>query len=336
MTLLEIACIKKFLVFLEDWKELVMTNNTTKPVTEKKKSNNSLLIVLALLLLGTNGYHIYQKLQDNSTIEENTNTINSQKEEISQHEASIDSLQSDIQVKIDSLTALGEDVTRYQELSERLESEKKALSSENFNLKRSKRRLEGIVAGLKEQLVLMEEDNIRLSNLTEEQNKTIEEKNISLAKKENEIREFEIEQAKADAIIADAAILKADKFQIVSVKNNKPKAKSVYKSKDLATMQVSFTIFPNKVNNSGSKEVFVQIKEPSGSTIYDLSTGGGEFDLDGTKAFYTKKLETLYDKTEGKKVIFTYENSQEYKSGTNTIDVYCEGHLIGTGSFTVK
>lgn len=313
-----------------------MSNNTKAANTEKKKSNNTLLIILAILLLGTNGYHVYQKLQDNSTIEDNTNTINSQKEEIAEHEASIDSLQGDIQIKIDSLTALGEDVTRYQELSERLESEKKSLSSENFNLRRSKRRLEGIVAGLKEQLVLMEEDNIRLSNLTEEQNKTIEEKNISIAKKENEIREFEKEQAKTDAIIADAAILRADKFQVVSVKNNKPKLKTVYKSKDLATMQVSFTILPNKVNQSGSKDVYVQIKEPSGSTIYDLSTGGGEFDLDGTKAFYTKKLETLYDKTEGKKLIFSYENSQEYKSGTNTIDVYCEGHLIGTGSFDVK
>ena len=313
-----------------------MTDNTANPSTQKKKSNNTLLIILALLLLGTNGYHIYQKLQDDTIIEEKTVLIDNQKNQIFEHEKSIDSLQADIDIKIDSLSALGQDVEKYQELSEKLTAEKKSLRSQNFNLKKSKKRLEGIVQGLKQQLVLMEEDNIRLSNLTEEQYKTIEEKNQTLVKREYEIQNYKKEQAESNAKLADAAVLIADKFQIVSVKNNKPKFKTVYKAKDLEMMQVSFKIMPNKVNNSGSKEVFVQIKEPSGSTIYDLSTGGGEFEFEGNKDFYTKKLETLYDKTEGKKVIFSYTNSQIYKAGVNTINVYCEGHLIGSTSFEIK
>ena len=310
-----------------------MTDNTTKPNIEKKKKNNTLLIILALLLLGTNGYHIYQKQIDGAVIQEKKVIIDDQKVELTEHENSIDSLQVDINTKIDSLTTLGQDVEKYKELSAKLTAEKKSLRSKNFNLRKSKKRLQGIVTGLKQQLALMEEDNIRLSNLTEEQFKTIEEKNESLVKQEYEIQTV---QAEANAILADIAVLTADKFQVVSVKSNKPKFKPVYKAKDLETMQVSFKIMPNKVNNSGSKEVYVQIKEPSGSTIYDLSTGGGEFEVNEQKDFYTKKIETLYEKNEGKKVIFSFINSQVFKTGTNTIVVYCEGNEIGSSSFEVK
>lgn len=313
-----------------------MTDNTAKSTIEKKKKNNTLLIILALLLLGTNGYHIYQKQIDDTIIREKKVVIDNQRIELTEHENSIDSLQVDINTKIDSLTALGQDVEKYKELSAKLTREKKSLRSQNFNLRKSKKRLQGIVTGLKQQLVLMEEDNIRLSNLTEEQFKTIEEKNESLVKKEYEIQTFKKVKAETDAKLADAAVLIADKFQVVSVKSNKPKYKSVYKPKDLETLQVSFKIMPNKVNSSGSKEVFVQIKEPSGSTIYDLSTGGGEFEVKDQKDFYTKKIETLYDKTEGKKVIFSFINPQVFKTGTNTIVVFCEGHEIGSSSFEVK
>ena len=310
------------------------TDNSNQ--ANKGKNNKSLLIILTILLLGSNGYHIYQKVGDNATIEENTATITNQTQEIADHEASIDNLEADIQTKVDSLSALGLQVDEYENLITDLKEEKKALRSRNFSLRKSKQRLEGIVAGLKEQLILLEEDNIRLSSLTEEQNKTILEKNETLVKKDYEIEKFKKEQAKSEAIIADAAVLSADKFQVASVKNNKAKIKPIYKSKDLETMRVSFKVMPNAVNSSGSKDLFVQVKEPSGSTIYDLSTGGGEFEYNDKKAFYTKQLETLYNKKDGKKVFFVFENSQEYKTGTNTIDVYCEGNLIGSTTFEVK
>ena len=85
-------------------------------------------------------------------------------------------------------------------------------------------------------------------------------------------------------------------------------------------MQISFDLMPNEVANVETKKVYIQIKEPSGSTIYDLSTGGGEFDFEGSSLFYTKKVEVLYERN-GKHVVFSFEAPQPYKSGTNTIEI---------------
>lgn len=321
---------------------LVMTEKTNKktsaPVKEPKKGGKGgsiALIIIVLLLLGANGAQLYFKHQDTQTIELKDTTISKQDEEIKAHVASIDSLNSDIQTKIDSLTALGENVEELEAMQVELKDLSESLRKKNISLRYSKRKLEDRLRGYEELLAVKDAKIESLSLTVTAQGDLIQEKNETIIRKDLDLEELKKESADQTSIIEIAKVLQADKFQIAGVKNGKTKIKSVYKAKDLAVMQISFDLMPNEVADVETKKVYIQIKEPSGSTIYDLSTGGGEFEYQGSNLFYTKKVDVLYERT-GKHVVFSFSAPQPYKSGKNTIEIYTDDKLIGSTNFQVK
>jgi hypothetical protein len=315
------------------------TNRKTAPsVDETKKGEKSgsiALIVIVLLLLGANGAQLYFKYQDNQTIDLKDNTISKQDLEINAHVASIDSLNNDIQSKIDSLNLLGENVEELEMMQIELKDLSESLRKKNISLRYSKRKLEDRLRGYEDLLAVKDAKIESLSLTVTAQGDLIQEKNQTIIRKELDLDELKKETADQNSIIEVAKILQADKFQLASIKSGKTKTKSVYKSKDLAVMQISFDLMPNEVADVETKKVYVQIKEPSGSTIYDLATGGGEFDYQGSKLFYTKAVDVLYER-KGKHVVFSFSAPQDYKSGKNSIEIYTDDRLIGTTTFQVK
>lgn len=79
----------------------------------------------------------------------------------------------------------------------------------------------------------------------------------------------------------------------------------------------------------------MQLKEPSGNTLYDLALGSGEFENKGSKLYYTLKKDVIYER-DGIDIEMIYDQPTTYQSGKYTIEVYCEGNVIGSGSFLVK
>ena len=309
--------------------------NTSTPIKEKKKGGSVVLIIIVLLLLGANGAQMYFKHQDTQVIEQKETTISKQDAEINAHVASIDSLNNDIQTKIDSLTTLGEDVEELEAMQVELKDLARSLKRKNIKLEYSKRQLGNKLRGYEELLAIKDAKIESLSLTVTAQGDLIQEKNETIIRKDLDLAELQKETSDQNSIIEIAKVLQADKFQIASVKNGKTKIKSVYKAKDLAVMQISFDLMPNEVANVETKKVYIQIKEPSGNTIYDLSTGGGEFDFDGSSLYFTKKIEVLYER-DGKHVVFSFQSPQSYKSGKNTIEIYTDEKLIGSTEFQVK
>jgi len=329
----------KFIYFVEINNTLMMTEKTSKntstPVNEKKKRGSVVLIVVVLLLLIANGFQMYLKHNDNQSIEMQDTTISKQDAEINAHISSIDSLNTDIQSKIDSLSFLGESVDELEAMQIELRDLSRSLKKKNINLAYSKRKLEDRLRGYEELLKIKDAKIESLSLTVTAQGDLIQEKNQTIIRKDYDLEELEKTQSVQNDIIEIAKVLKADKFKISSIKKGKAKEKAIYKSKDLAIMQVSFDLMPNEVADVETKELYIQVKDPSGSTIYDLSTGGGEFDFEGGNQYYTKKIEVLYERN-GKHVVFSFETAQPYKSGMNIIEVYTEEKKIGVTGFQVK
>jgi len=303
--------------------------------TSSDKKQNPIWIILAVVFLATNGVQAYYNYSQKETTKVQAIQIEDQTKEILAHKADIDSLNNDIQIKVDSLRELGEDVTELEDLQIELNQMVKQLKSSNYSLRKSKKQLASKVKGYETLLALKDEQIQSLSETITAQGDLIQEKNQVIIRKELDLEDLRKKDAKQLEIINTAKILKTSPISVVSVKNGKTKLKSVYKSKDLATMQVSFAFLPNKVANIETKEVYVQIKDPSGTTIYDLATGGGEFEFEENTQYYTKKLEVLYERN-GKRVAFPYTSSHPYKSGKNKIAIYTEGKLVGEGEFIVK
>jgi len=304
-------------------------------IQASEKKQNPLWIILAVVFLAANGIQAYFNYSQNEASKEQLSQIESQNNEILEHKAEIDSLHNDIGTKVDSLRALGEDVTELESLQAELKQMVKQLKGSNYSLRKSRKQLAAKVKGYETLLKLKDERIEELSNTVTTQGDLLQEKNQVIIRKELDIEDLKKKEIAQSKIINAAKVLKTSLIEIVAVKNGKTKAKSIYKAKDLATMQVSFSLLPNEVANVETKTIYVQVKDPSGTTIYDLATGGGEFEFEGNTQFYTKKLEVLYER-KGKRIAFPYTSSHTYKSGRNNISIYTEGSLVGEGTFQVK
>jgi hypothetical protein len=136
--------------------------------------------------------------------------------------------------------------------------------------------------------------------------------------------------------VALASVLKAENMKFEAI-NNKGKVKDgqEFKVKALEKLRISFNIAENKIARVENKEIYLRLNEPDGSTLFDLATGGGMFTYEGKEIPFTLKTDVLFDNKKPE-VGFVYLKGSGYKPGKYTVELYSEGYIIGTGSFTVK
>ena len=100
-------------------------------------------------------------------------------------------------------------------------------------------------------------------------------------------------------------------------------------------VKVTFNLARNDVSPKETKAIYMRILEPDGAALYNLSTGGGTFTVDGQEAFYTQKQDVVFDNTK-QPLQFIYAKGAEYKNGLHTVELYEGGALMGKTTFTLK
>lgn len=317
-----------------------MSQENTPATTENKSGGGkkALIIILILLLLGGNGYLIYKKVE---TEKQHIITVENKDAIIAKREFALDSLHTVLKLRYDELAALSGDTASLGQAIRELEKEKiKLKRSTNIawskvkNLEKMKNQYEQMLKQQDKELLVLRSTADSLNKF----NTTLKE---TIAEKENEISTLVTEKDELKGQVQLAKILTADKFSF-SYLDKKDKLKlwedtgiPTFKSKSVVKIRVDFKLSPNKVALVENKTVYLQIKDPSGNTIYDLSLGSGEFNFDGRQEYYTLKEDVLYD-TRGKQVTFIYEKGSPFLAGNYKVNVYCEDKLIGGDSFAIK
>jgi hypothetical protein len=135
-----------------------------------------------------------------------------------------------------------------------------------------------------------------------------------------------------------ASRLQADNIH-VSILNKKDKEKDddkeEFKAKRVDRLKVTFSLARNDVSPKETKQIYMRILEPDGAALYNLSTGGGTFTVDGQEAFYTQKQDVVFDNTK-QPLQFIYAKGGDYKIGQHTVELYEGGALMGKTTFTLK
>lgn len=314
--------------------------NENKPAVEEKKGGGkkALIIAFILILLGVNGFQIYLKLE---TEKEHTSALSGKDSIIEKREATLDSLHSELKLRAEEISALGGDITALEEAMAELEQEKVKLKR-SANIAWSKvKKLEQVKSQYEQLLRLQDEELLRLRPANDSLMKELDVKNLAIVEKENEISSLNNVKDELSSQVELAQILSADKFK-VSYLDKKERLKQwdelgtpLFKAKSVVKLRVDFKLMPNKVALVENKEIYLQIKDPSGSTVYDLALGSGEFEFEGSQEYYTAKNDVLYD-TKGKQVTFVYQKGSPYTAGNYKVNVYCEGNMIGSGAFALK
>lgn len=106
------------------------------------------------------------------------------------------------------------------------------------------------------------------------------------------------------------------------------------RAKNVVQIRSSFTIGKNPITPAGKKSVYLQVIDPSGKTLQHSSASVLDTD-NGQVPFSDKKEIDYQNESIDMSIYFSLRNIQLNK-GNYKVNIYCQGQLIGSDSFTLK
>jgi len=289
------------------------------------KSSKILIILIVILLVGIGiaAYFIYQK---NTQLEEMQQLSEITKQQLEDEYDNIDTQYEGfkITIKNDSLLQqLGNEQAKVQRLREELRTVK---ATDRAEIDRLNNELASLRKVLRSYVVQIDSLN-RLNEQLAEKNKEITNKYEKTSQTLNRVTK---EKENLTEKVTLAAKLDATAVR-VSATNKKGKEQK--KIKNVEQLVVSFLITKNITAQPGERTIFVRIMKPDDDVL--IKNRGNTFPYENKEIQYSMKRIIEYG---GQEVPVTlYWKVEEYlMPGTYRVDIFADGSLIGSGSFSLE
>ena len=172
-----------------------------------------------------------------------------------------------------------------------------------------------------------------LTKLNAELNGVIVEANGTIAAQASQNAQLTSENEVLAGKVAIGEILSIDDLQANGAKkssNGVLKATNRFKKTD--AFQVAFNINKNDLTPSGSKKVFVAIKDAEGNVV----ASKGSVDVNGAAVSYSAETEVNYENAETAVAVSTDVDSKSLSEGTYTVSVILDGRAVGNTTVVLK
>lgn len=110
--------------------------------------------------------------------------------------------------------------------------------------------------------------------------------------------------------------------------------KETNRAKSAVQVESGFTIGKNAITDPGEKTVYMQVVGPDNKTLQN--TLSGVVETENGNIPYSNKRTIDYQNQSIDLVMYYSLRSEELDKGTYKVNIYCQGQLIGTDSFTLK
>jgi cell division protein FtsB len=297
-------------------------------------------VALVLVLLGINGVLFYLNTQKKTENEQLTTQVEAKDTKLQAQIKEYEDLKANYERQSHDLQALGLSNDSLQSRIAGINADLLKLRSfkaGSFSLA-EQRRYKQRALNLESQLKAKDDEIAALK----QSNETLYTETTTLKEKQNKLTDTISTIAKTNQALTEkvtvASRLQADNIH-VSILNKKDKEKDddkeEFKAKRVDRLKVTFSLARNDVSPKETKQIYMRILEPDGAALYNLSTGGGTFTVDGQEAFYTQKQDVVFDNSK-QPLQFVYAKGGDYKIGQHTVELYEGGALMGKTTFTLK
>ena len=292
---------------------------------QKSSSNKKIIIGILLALLVALGIYTYKSA---SNFKESEEFLKQEKEQI------LSSL-TDMEGKYDAAIA------KNNELSDELLIERDKIVAFRDSVKNLKNANWSLVRRYKNRIAELEKTNERLffinDSLTIVNNLLVVEKD-SITGKLIEQTQFN------DTLIAQNIDLSrkveiggALRVNTVNATGMRLRTNGKYmetnKAQKVEAVRVTFRLEKNEIAELGDKQVYIVIKNPSGTVISEKGTFTAK---DGEEIAYTDQTVANYNGAELDVVMFVEKIPQKFVKGFYTVAVYVEGNLVGASRMELK
>jgi hypothetical protein len=317
-----------------------MEPQNESPEPRQNNSRVLLWVALVLVLLGINGVLFYLNTQKKTENEQLTTQVQAKDTKLIAQIKEYEDLKTNYERQSEDLQKLGLSNDSLQARIAGINADLLKLRSfkaGSFSIA-EQRRFKQRALNLESQLKAKDEQIASLR----QSNENLYTETTTLKQRQNKLTDTISTIAKTNRELSDkvsvASRLQADNIR-VSVLNKKDKEKTddkeEFKAKRVDRVKVTFNLARNDVSPKETKQIYLRILEPDGAALYNLSTGGGTFSVDGQEAFYTQKQDVVFDNSK-QPLQFIYAKGGDYKIGQHTVELYEGGALMGKTTFTLK
>lgn len=164
------------------------------------------------------------------------------------------------------------------------------------------------------QLLIAENTEIK------QQMRQVEQTNVELSEEKNELT----------SKVEIASVIKAREIDPMPL--NK-KRKETDRLERFEKLEVAFILNENPIVEAGKKTVYLRLVRPDGLVI--TNSPDNLFEVNGERMIYTESRTVEYLNKDVEMSIFV-DNNGDFIKGTYTVDLYLEGHNIGSSSFMLE
>jgi len=310
---------------------------TPQPQPPRNKKDNRAIIYGALIvaLLGTWTYIIYDKSKSGeekaqvqaqlfqadsskSAVQEQFNEANARLDEMTGKNAKLDSL-----LKRDDA-----DISAKKNRIRSILSKEHATEAELAEAKNLIAQLNGQIDGYIAEIEKLKGENLQLS--TEKAVVTQQRDQVQHSYDSVSVVKNNLEDVGSTLHASNIAIAAYDE------KSN-GKEKETTSAKKANALKLSFQLDENRIAQTGSKDLYICITDPSGQPVSVEALGSGNFTTrdTGTKIFTVKKT---VDYVQGQilPVEVSWKQNSKFQKGEYKIEIYNNGFKIGTGAVSLR
>jgi len=308
------------------------------PSEGQNKNKNNVVIILAIVLVASWAYFFYARNEANNVIamkEADYASLDSSKNVIQKE-------YDDAMVRLEQMTATNSSLdslvkSRDEELNQLkskfkgLVNKQNATASDLAAAKKLVSDLNGKIDEYIKEIGRLQKENKQLT--TDKENLTSENKTLS-----TNLAVTESAKKEAENKVDVGSTLNASSFTIKAInEKSSGKERETASSKKADKLRIAFNLDANRISTSGTKQLYIVAKDPTGNTIKEQALASGNLASreDGQVA-YTTRLDVDYKQGETKFVSFDLRQGDKYSKGTYTILVYQNGFKIGEGQALLK
>jgi hypothetical protein len=298
---------------------------------QKAEQGKNLILVLLVLLVLISGVKLYLDHLDKNKQTAEITVLTAENQILSTR---LDSVEKQLQIRIQELEKLGANVTELRFLQDQLIQEKKS------NAQRSASEIEALNQRIKDLSTLLVQKDKEISQLQERFQDISSENEVlksNQSELEKEVTEINLQKQELATKVAEASKLKISGIRIAGI-NARGKALDgkgkTFKKKQLKSIQVTVQLADNAIAEKGSRMAYLQVVGPNKLPIFDLAKGSGTFTWSGEEQFFTAKQEFWYDSKE-QTLVFFYEKGSAYSLGIHEVKFFVEQQYLGSSTFVI-
>lgn len=303
-----------------------MTEATGK---NKKDSIKIILIIVIILIAGGSATKIYLDSEDKNALQAEYDAT---RERLS---TKLDSLSIELSERITEIAKLGGDIDSLVAVKDSITSQRDQLRLTRAANKRLIARLDGKVSGYENLLVAKDKEIEALkvinSQLLEENTELKEEQNVL----SRTLTEAEQKQAELRQQISLAAKLRAENIKFFNINSRGREREGDFRQRQAQKIKVTFNLAENDVAPITGHKVMIQVIDPDGNVIFDVSRGSGTFQIQGKEQYYTSAQEIVFDNSK-QDLSFVYDKGSDFAEGDHRVILWADSYEIGSVRFNVR